>query len=37
MQIQAIYAALATANMDEAETFYTRLFERGPTIGRWIG
>ena len=30
MQIQGIYAALATANMDEAETFYTRLFEREP-------
>ncbi|MGX9146339.1 hypothetical protein [Mesorhizobium sp. 128a] len=30
MQIQAIYAALAAANMDQAEQFYTQLFERGP-------
>ena len=30
MQIQGIYAALATANMDRAEKFYTQLFERGP-------
>jgi predicted enzyme related to lactoylglutathione lyase len=30
MQIQGIYASLATANMDRAETFYTRLFEREP-------
>ncbi|MGX5843612.1 VOC family protein [Mesorhizobium sp. ArgA1] len=30
MQIQAIYAALAAANMDQAEQFYTLLFERGP-------
>jgi predicted enzyme related to lactoylglutathione lyase len=30
MQIQGIYAALATASMDRAETFYTRLFGRGP-------
>jgi len=30
MQIQGIYAALATASMDRAESFYTRLFGRGP-------
>jgi predicted enzyme related to lactoylglutathione lyase len=30
MQIQGIYAALATANMDRAERFYTQLFDRGP-------
>lgn len=30
MQIPAIYAALATANMDRAEQFYTQLFERRP-------
>lgn len=30
MQIQGIYAALATAEMDRAETFYTRLFDREP-------
>ncbi|ASW06481.1 VOC family protein [Rhizobium sp. 11515TR] len=30
MQIQGIYAALATASMDTAETFYTQLFDRGP-------
>lgn len=30
MQIQGIYAALATANMDLAEAFYTQLFEREP-------
>ena len=30
MQIKAIYAALATANMERSEEFYTRLFGRGP-------
>jgi len=30
MQIQGIYAALATANIAKAEAFYTRLFEREP-------
>ncbi|NLS16114.1 VOC family protein [Rhizobium sp. P40RR-XXII] len=30
MQIQGIYAALATASMDRAETFYTQLFDREP-------
>lgn len=30
MQIQAIYATLATASMDKAEKFYARLFEREP-------
>jgi len=30
MQIQGIYAALATASMDRAEAFYTRLFDRQP-------
>lgn len=30
MQIQGIYAALATANMDIAEAFYTQLFDREP-------
>ncbi|RFB88787.1 lactoylglutathione lyase [Rhizobium leguminosarum bv. trifolii] len=30
MRIQRIYAALATASMDRAEHFYTRLFEREP-------
>lgn len=30
MQIQGIYAALATASMDRAEKFYTQLFDRGP-------
>lgn len=30
MQIQGIYAALATANMEIAETFYTQLFDREP-------
>ncbi|HWW24498.1 MAG TPA: VOC family protein [Caulobacter sp.] len=30
MQIQGIYAALATANMDRAEAFYAQLFDRGP-------
>ena len=30
MQIQGIYAALATARMDSAEKFYTRLFDREP-------
>lgn len=30
MQIQGIYAALATAGMDSAEKFYTRLFDREP-------
>jgi len=30
MQIQGIYAALATADIDKAETFYARLFERAP-------
>ena len=30
MQIQGIYAALATANIDQAERFYARLFEREP-------
>ncbi|WP_245441796.1 VOC family protein [Rhizobium leguminosarum] len=30
MQIQGICAALATASLDSAENFYTRLFEREP-------
>jgi predicted enzyme related to lactoylglutathione lyase len=30
MQIQAIYAALATASIDRAEKFYAQLFEREP-------
>lgn len=30
MQIQGIYAALATASMDRAEKFYAQLFDRGP-------
>ncbi|ANK94570.1 MULTISPECIES: VOC family protein [Rhizobium] len=30
MRIQGIYAALATADMDKAEKFYTRLFDREP-------
>lgn len=30
MQIQGIYATLATKSMDRAETFYTQLFDRGP-------
>ncbi|WP_246826313.1 VOC family protein [Rhizobium binae] len=30
MLIQGIYAALATADMDKAEKFYTRLFDREP-------
>jgi len=30
MQIQGIYAALATASMANAEQFYTQLFEREP-------
>ncbi|MDF0700452.1 VOC family protein [Rhizobium sp. MC63] len=30
MQIQGIYAALATASMDIAEKFYTQLFDRKP-------
>ncbi|EJC84264.1 lactoylglutathione lyase family protein [Rhizobium leguminosarum bv. trifolii WSM2297] len=30
MQIQGIYAALATANMDSAEKFYTQIFDRNP-------
>lgn len=30
MQIQGIYAALATTSMKSAEAFYTRLFEREP-------
>lgn len=30
MQIQGVYAALATASMDKAETFYSQLFDRAP-------
>ncbi|MBZ9811117.1 MULTISPECIES: hypothetical protein [unclassified Mesorhizobium] len=30
MEIQGIYAALATASMDRAEKFYTHLFAREP-------
>ena len=30
MRIQGVYAALTTANMDRAETFYTHLFGREP-------
>jgi len=30
MHIQAIYAALATANIERAEMFYTKLFDRAP-------
>lgn len=30
MEIQGIFAALATANMNNAERFYTRLFGRAP-------
>ncbi|PBB66047.1 lactoylglutathione lyase [Mesorhizobium sp. WSM4312] len=30
MQIQAIYAALATTSMNGAEKFYSQLFERRP-------
>ncbi len=30
MQIQGLYAALATANMEIAEAFYTQLFDREP-------
>ena len=30
MRIQGIYAALATANMDRAERFYTHIFGREP-------
>lgn len=30
MQIEGLYAALATANMEIAEAFYTQLFDRGP-------
>lgn len=30
MKIQGIYAALATADMNASEAFYTKLFERGP-------
>lgn len=30
MQIQGIYAALATASMEKSEQFYTRLFDREP-------
>ncbi|WP_026792271.1 VOC family protein [Pleomorphomonas oryzae] len=30
MQIQGIYAAIASANMDVAEAFYTQLFDREP-------
>ncbi|MGR4865948.1 VOC family protein [Caulobacter sp. LARHSG274] len=30
MQIQGIYATLATASMDRAEKFYTQLFDREP-------
>lgn len=30
MRIQGIYAALATASMDRAEKFYTRIFDREP-------
>lgn len=30
MQIQGIYAALATTDMERAEKFYTQLFEREP-------
>jgi predicted enzyme related to lactoylglutathione lyase len=30
MRIQAIYAALSTADIAAAENFYTQLFDRGP-------
>ncbi|ESX95751.1 lactoylglutathione lyase [Mesorhizobium sp. LNJC399B00] len=30
MQTQGVYAVLATARMEKAEEFYTRLFERRP-------
>lgn len=30
MQIQGLYAALATTNIDRAEKFYAQLFEREP-------
>lgn len=30
MRIQGIYAALSAADMDAAEQFYTRLFDRAP-------
>ena len=30
MEIQGIYAALATASMENAEKFYAQLFGRGP-------
>ena len=30
MQIQGIYAAVATASMDAAEKFYSQLFDRSP-------
>lgn len=30
MQIQGLYATLATANMDIAEAFYTQIFDREP-------
>jgi predicted enzyme related to lactoylglutathione lyase len=30
MQIQGVYAALATASMNRAEKFYSQLFDRSP-------
>ncbi|MGO4637028.1 VOC family protein [Mesorhizobium sp. 2RAF45] len=30
MRIQGIYAAIATADIAAAESFYTKLFDRGP-------
>ncbi|ANL74434.1 glyoxalase/bleomycin resistance protein/dioxygenase family protein (plasmid) [Rhizobium phaseoli] len=37
MEIQGIYAALATASMDKAERFYTRLFGREPDDRPMVG